>query len=52
MRVIPGRGWLLLPAVVVYAVDVALTLLGQPEAYWRGDYEQAIEGNPDRKSVV
>ena len=46
MRVIPGRGWLLLPAVIVYAVDVALTLLGQPDAFWQGDYGLAVEGNP------
>ena len=46
MRVIPSRGWLLLPAVVVYAVDVGLTLAGQDAAYWQGDYSLAIEGNP------
>jgi hypothetical protein len=38
--------WLpLLPAAVCLA-DVALTLAGQPAAYWRGDYAAVNEGNP------
>ncbi|HEV3258614.1 MAG TPA: hypothetical protein VG013_17190 [Gemmataceae bacterium] len=38
--------WLpLLPATVCLA-DVALTLHGQPAAYWQGDYHSALEGNP------
>jgi hypothetical protein len=38
--------WLpLLPAAVCLA-DVALTLCGQPEAYWQGDFGTANEGNP------
>jgi hypothetical protein len=35
----------LLPAAVCL-LDVALTLHGQPAAYWQGDYSQANEGNP------
>ncbi len=47
-----ARGWLLLPAVVVYSIDVTLTLAGQDDAYWRGDYGLAIEGNPLVRPVL
>jgi hypothetical protein len=40
------RLWLLLPDLGLYAADVALTLAGQPAAYWGGDYSQAVEHNP------
>lgn len=40
------RLWLLLPALCLYSVDIALTLAGQPVAYWNGDYTQASEHNP------
>lgn len=41
-----ARLWLLLPTVCLYAGDLALTLAGQPEAYWVGDYSTAEEYNP------
>ncbi|MGL4419096.1 MAG: hypothetical protein ACRCZF_00395 [Gemmataceae bacterium] len=41
-----SRYWLLLPAVVLFAADVGLTLTGQPPAYWAGDFSTAIEANP------
>jgi hypothetical protein len=40
------RLWLLLPALCLYSADVALTVIGQPAAYWGGDYSQAVEHNP------
>ena len=46
MRAPRSRTWLLLPALVACAADVALTLTGQPDGYWRGDYGLAVEGNP------
>ena len=47
-----ARGWFLLPAVVVYSIDVTLTLVGQDDAYWQGDYGLAIEGNPLVRPVL
>lgn len=41
-----ARLWLLLPAVCLYLGDLSLTLAGQPEAYWAGDYAAAAEYNP------
>src|SRR5262245_14755898 len=41
-----SRLWLLAPATGLCVVDAALTLRGQPEEYWAGDYSAAIEGNP------
>ena len=46
MNVVRSRGRFLLLLIVVYAADVALTLAGQPAAYWRGDYGLAVEANP------
>lgn len=40
------RAWLLLPALIVVAADVFLTLAGQSVEYWAGDYGAAIEANP------
>jgi hypothetical protein len=40
------RCWLLLLALMPFAVDVTLTLLGQCPDYWQGDYQLALEGNP------
>lgn len=40
------RVFLILPAAVPFAFDVALTLGGQPAAYWAGDYDQASEMAP------
>lgn len=33
-----------LPCLLPWALDVALTLHGQPPAYWAGDYAQTTEG--------
>jgi hypothetical protein len=38
--------WLCVPALACYALDVTLTLAGQPAAYWRGDYGAVQEANP------
>jgi hypothetical protein len=32
--------------VILCLLDECLTLLGQPAAYWAGDYSRAYEGNP------
>jgi hypothetical protein len=40
------RPWLCLPPALICCVDQALTLLGQPGAYWAGAYEQTLEGSP------
>lgn len=40
------RMWLCLPAAAFAFLDGTLTLLGQPYAYWRGEYDQANEFNP------
>jgi hypothetical protein len=40
------RVWLLAPAAVLYVCDAGLTLAGQPDAYWTGDYGTAVEYNP------
>ncbi len=37
-------GWL--PPLTMFALDVALTLRGQPAEYWAGDYSRAVEANP------
>jgi hypothetical protein len=41
-----GRWWLVPPVVGIYALDVALTLTGQPPTYWAGDYATVNEINP------
>jgi len=41
-----GRFWLLTAPVLLCLLDNALTLCGQPAAYWAGDYIKADEGNP------
>jgi hypothetical protein len=40
------RLWLCLPAVALCALDLGLTLPGQPGAYWDGDRAAAVERNP------
>jgi hypothetical protein len=40
------RAWLLLPALILVAADVFLTLAGQSVEYWAGDCGAAIEANP------
>jgi hypothetical protein len=41
-----GLAWLPALPLAACAADVALTLHGQPESYWQGDYGSVIEGNP------
>jgi hypothetical protein len=40
------RLWLCLPPVVLCLLDGAITLYGQPAAYWTGGYTMVREGNP------
>jgi hypothetical protein len=40
------RVWWCLPATVLCGADGLLTLWGQPEAYWLGDYAVIREGHP------
>jgi hypothetical protein len=40
------RLWLCLPALLMYNLDVGLTLAGQDEVYWGGDYSSPDELNP------
>src|SRR5262249_7791876 len=40
------RFWLWIAPVLLCLLDQALTLCGQPSAYWAGDYNKADEGNP------
>ncbi|WP_020472606.1 hypothetical protein [Zavarzinella formosa] len=40
------RVWLVVPTWLFFAIDVILTLIGQPEEYWAGDYSTANEINP------
>lgn len=35
-----------LPCLLAWAMDVALTLHGQPQEYWAGDYARSTEGAP------
>jgi hypothetical protein len=37
---------LLGPGGVLYTADVVLTLVGQPAAYWAGNYGSVVEFNP------
>jgi len=43
---IQNRAWLIAPAWLLIAIDVTLTLAGQSDAYWSGDFGTAMEGNP------
>lgn len=40
------RIWLFVPAGLLFALDVAFTLHGQPGSYWAGDTANANEANP------
>src|SRR5262249_39553961 len=42
----PERLWWCLPAIVLCAADGLLTLWGQPEEYWSGNYASIREGHP------
>ena len=46
------RVFLILPAVVPFALDVALTLWGQSAAYWAGAYDQAAEMAPVGRALL
>lgn len=46
------RLWLLAPALVLYLLDVGLTLQGQSAAFWAGDYSTAVEANPIAKPLL
>lgn len=41
-----SRLWLVAPAMTLFVGDVGMTLSGQPESYWAGDYGTALEKNP------
>ncbi|MBL8799255.1 MAG: hypothetical protein JNM56_35545 [Planctomycetia bacterium] len=41
-----NHAWLCLGPLLAYHLDVLLTLIGQPDAYWAGHLDQAREGNP------
>lgn len=41
-----ARGWLCLTPLLAFALDLTLTLLGQEDRYWHGEYGAAIEFNP------
>ena len=41
-----SRLWLCVPPIVLCMVDQLLTLGGQPESYWRGQYDHANEASP------
>ncbi len=38
--------WLLLPPIAMCSLDFGLTLYGQSDAYWRGDFSAVNEGSP------
>ena len=40
------RLWLCVPPLLMYNLDVGLTLAGQNEAYWQGNYSSPDELNP------
>jgi hypothetical protein len=41
-----GRGWLCIGPLLFCLLDGGLTLQGQPDAYWAGQYDWAVELNP------
>ncbi len=43
---IAGRSWLCVGPLFFCFLDVFLTLQGQSDAYWSGDYSQVTEWNP------
>ena len=38
--------WLLLPPIAICALDIAITLYGQSDRYWAGDYASVNEVSP------
>ncbi|HZY87263.1 MAG TPA: hypothetical protein VFE78_20680 [Gemmataceae bacterium] len=41
-----GRFWLCCAPAALIALDVSMTLCGQPPEYWQGQYHAALELNP------
>ena len=41
-----ARLWLCLPPLLLLLIDAALTLYGQPDGYWQGDFLLRREMNP------
>ena len=39
-----------LPPILFFAVDMGMTLWGQPAAYWAGDYSKVNEASPALES--
>lgn len=46
MRLNTKKLWLCLPFILVFLCDGSITLYGQPEAYWAGNYSLANESFP------
>lgn len=46
------RIWLAVPAIALFATDVALTLRGQSAEYWSGQFDLVVEGNPVAKPIL
>ncbi len=46
MKIKPQRYWLLLPFWVLAILDHLLTVIGQSDRYWQGNYHEASENNP------
>ena len=38
--------WMFFPILLPYICDITLTLIGQPEQYWQGNYLAVAEANP------
>ena len=56
-RVISGiwqirRLSLCIPPILLFILDITLTLLGQPEEYWAGNYDMARERSPEVRRVM
>lgn len=41
-----GHAWLCCGPAIFCVLDCVLTLHGQPQVYWAGQFEQAVEFNP------
>jgi hypothetical protein len=41
-----ASGWLCLGPILLCLLDGGLTLLGQPDGYWAGEFARATEWNP------
>ncbi len=47
-----NRLWLCLPPIALFIFDITLTLYGQPDVYWAGNYSVALEGSPEVRIVM